>query len=93
MTRGGVRLATQAPSHSPVAEPAAVHHPVKGPERQRDPLGLLQLQLRVVIEPERQVREDDARHDRGAAVLLRQLTHEERHPDAGQMNPDRKTML
>ena len=53
------------------------------PQRERDELRLLQLQMGVVIDAVRRKREDDAGDDRGA-VVAGQPAHQERDADPGE---------
>ena len=80
--------ADEEPKERPVANTAGTQHPVKRPERERQALCLLQLQVRVVIDAIREERKDDpGQHAGGRAA--RQRAHQQRrsrtrHDEPGQ---------
>ena len=69
-----------------ITRPPRLDEPVQCPQRQRNELRLLQLQMRVVIHPVGQKREDDPRHDR-RATLPRERVDEEHSAQARQRKP------
>ena len=75
--------AVKTPSSTPSRRRPRVEQPVERPQRERDELRLLQLQVRVVIDAVRRKREDDAGEDRRAAVAG-QAAHQQRDADARQ---------
>src|SRR5207244_11729454 len=77
----------EAEEHA-VAEPSAREQPMERPERKRQELRLLQLEMRVMIDAVRQEREDDA-SENSRRRTSGQLAHQQRnagarHDEAGQ---------
>ena len=69
------------PEQHAVAQPPGVEQAMERPQRQRNELRLLQLQMRVVIDAVRRKCEDDA-GENGSAGVVGQAAHEQRdaHP-------------